>query len=74
MVSICTFQLNMGGIFDQEADLSGLLDTYEQLYVSNIIHKAFIEVNEDGSEAAASSRNFIEFKFFHFQCILSIFL
>lgn len=53
-------------MFDQEtADLSGLVEFMEppkRLFVSQITHKAFIEVNEEGSEAAACSKSlkFIE--------------
>lgn len=47
-------------MFANDADLDGLLatsDTGGSLRVSKVIHKAFIEINEEGSEAAASTGN-----------------
>lgn len=44
-------------MFTPDANLGGLLDSNEPLYVSNVIHKAFIEVNEEGSESGNNHRN-----------------
>ncbi|XP_051860068.1 serine protease inhibitor 42Dd-like isoform X2 [Drosophila albomicans] len=46
-------KLGMTDIFTHRADFSRMLKSPERLHVSNIIHKAFIEVNEIGTEAAA---------------------
>ena len=40
-------------MFTDSADLRGLFESGEDLMVSDAIHKAFIEVNEKGTEAAA---------------------
>lgn len=48
------FQLGFKKLFE-DADFSHLLTSPEPLQVSSIVHKAFIEVNEEGAEAAAAT-------------------
>ncbi|XP_015284945.1 PREDICTED: neuroserpin [Gekko japonicus] len=46
--------LGITELFSPSADLTGMSDNKE-VYLSKAIHKAFLEVNEEGSEAAAAS-------------------
>lgn len=47
----------MKTLFDEnEADFSGIISPeYEQLFVSKIVQKAFLSVDEKGSEAGAAT-------------------
>ncbi|XP_050744113.1 serine protease inhibitor 42Dd isoform X2 [Drosophila biarmipes] len=48
-------KMNMSRIFGDQAELGSMLKSQAPLSVSKIIHKAFIEVNEEGTEAAAAT-------------------
>jgi len=47
-------KLGMSDLFNNNADLSGVTGKRD-LFVKYVIHKAFVEVNEEGTEAAAAT-------------------
>ena len=53
--------MGMGTAFSKQADLSGMTGE-KNLYVDEVVHKAFIEINERGTEAAAATAAMIGLK------------
>lgn len=49
------FQMGITKAFSGEADFSGILENAPGYHISKVIHKAAIEVNEEGTEASAAT-------------------
>jgi serine protease inhibitor len=47
--------MGLGRAFGQGADFSGLFGKPGDVFIGDVIHQAFVEVNEEGSEAAAAT-------------------
>lgn len=56
--------LGMKDAFGPKADLSGMAGNPGDLRISHVIHKAFVDVNEEGTEAAAATAVVVEARAF----------
>ena len=52
--------MGMPDAFSDKADFKGVNGGQEPLWISEVIHKAFVDVNEEGTEAAAATATVME--------------
>jgi len=55
-------ELGMRQAFGGGADFSGMTGGEHELYLSKVLHKVFVEVNEEGTEAAAATGAVLQLK------------
>ena len=48
-------QMGMPTPFTEDADFSAMADRGDELFIQAVIHQAFVDVNEEGTEAAAAT-------------------
>ena len=51
--------MRMADAFTDRADFSGMDGQKNWLYIAAVLHKAFVDVNEEGTEAAAAAATFV---------------
>jgi serpin B len=54
-------KMGMKDVFGNDADLSGM-NKQKALYLSAVLHKAFVQVDETGTEAAAATGGVVAIK------------